>query len=52
MTYMNIRQEWDFFSAQIEAINEIVKEDMLEQDTESFIEDVQRRSERLFQQRR
>lgn len=48
---MNIRQEWDFFSAQIEAINEIVKEDMLEQDPESFVEDVNRRSERLFQER-
>lgn len=46
---MNIRQEWDFMSAQIEAINEIVKEDMLEQDPESFVDDVNRRAERIFQ---
>ena len=34
---MNIRQEWDFFSAQIEAINEIVKEDKIDVEFEEFL---------------
>lgn len=34
---MNIRQEWDFFSAQIEAINEIVKEDRINVEFDEFL---------------
>lgn len=34
---MNIRQEWDFFSAQIHAINEIVKEDKIDVEFDEFL---------------
>lgn len=34
---MTARQEWDFFSAQIEAINEIVKEDRINVEFDEFL---------------
>ena len=34
---MNIRQEWDFFSAQISAINEIVREGDIDVNFEQFL---------------
>lgn len=34
---MTTRQEWDFFSSQIEAINEIVKEDRINVEFDEFL---------------